>query len=120
MTKHYEAWKVKCRLPVNQSTTVRAIRLLGEDTSSEELTESLIDSGFEGVTVERIYKCKYKIVTAFFNVVFNTTTALICQAGHQHVPHNSKDCPFSNMYSCRKCSVNNTANYGGYYMIREA
>ncbi|KAF2360101.1 Endonuclease/exonuclease/phosphatase [Trinorchestia longiramus] len=60
MTKHYEdvssflsvtevrAWKVKCCLPVNQSTSVGAIRPLREDTSSEELTESLIDSGFEG------------------------------------------------------------------------
>ncbi|KAF2347388.1 hypothetical protein FHG87_021857 [Trinorchestia longiramus] len=86
MKKHYEdvspflsvleigAWKVKCRLPANQITSVGAIGPFGKDTSSEELTEALIDAGFGGVTVERIYKGKDKIVTAFFKVVFNTTT----------------------------------------------
>ncbi|KAF2359383.1 hypothetical protein FHG87_009860 [Trinorchestia longiramus] len=86
MKKHYEdvspfmsvleigAWKVKCRLPANQITSVGAIWPFGKDTSSEELTEVLIDAGFGGVTVERIYKGKHKIVTAFFEVVFNTTT----------------------------------------------
>ncbi|KAF2356876.1 Ribonuclease H domain [Trinorchestia longiramus] len=84
--KHYEdvspflsvleigAWKVKCRLPANQITSVGAIGPFGKDTSSEELTEALIDAGFGGVTVERIYKGKGKIVTAFFKVVFNTNT----------------------------------------------
>ncbi|KAF2361616.1 Zinc finger CCHC-type [Trinorchestia longiramus] len=86
MKKHYEdvslflsvieigAWKVKCRLPANQITSVGAIGPSGKDTISEELTEALIDAGFGGVTVERIYKGKDKIVTAFFKVVFNTTT----------------------------------------------
>ncbi|KAF2355367.1 Ribosomal protein S24/S35 mitochondrial conserved domain [Trinorchestia longiramus] len=86
MKKHYEdvspflsvleigAWKVKCCLPANQITSVGAIGPFGKDTSSEELTEALIDAGFGGVTVERIYKGKDKIVTAFFKVVFNTTT----------------------------------------------
>ncbi|KAF2362152.1 hypothetical protein FHG87_007086 [Trinorchestia longiramus] len=118
MKKHYEdvspflsvleigAWKVKCRLPANQITSVGAIGPFGKDcsmncyplkaykitnikitftfsnknrpkirdTSSEELTEAQIDAGFGGVTVERIYKGKDKIVTAFFKVVFNTTT----------------------------------------------
>ncbi|KAF2343780.1 hypothetical protein FHG87_025464 [Trinorchestia longiramus] len=86
MKKHYEdvspflsvleigAWKVKCRLPANQITSVGAIGLFGKDTSSEELTEALIDAGFGGMTVERIYKGRNKIVTAFFKVVFNTTT----------------------------------------------
>ncbi|KAF2363646.1 DNA mismatch repair protein C-terminal [Trinorchestia longiramus] len=68
------AWKVKCHLPANQITSVGAIRPFRKDTSSEELTEALIDAGFRGVTVERIYKGKDKIVTAFFKVVFNTTT----------------------------------------------
>ncbi|KAF2355924.1 Ribonuclease H domain [Trinorchestia longiramus] len=86
MKKHYEdvspflivleigAWKVKCHLPANQITSVGAIGPFGKDTSSEELTEALIDAGFGGVTVERIYKGKDKIVTAFFKVVSNTTT----------------------------------------------
>ncbi|KAF2349184.1 Reverse transcriptase domain [Trinorchestia longiramus] len=86
MKKHYKdvsrflsvleigAWKVKCCLPANQITSVGAIGPFGMDTSSEELTEALIDAGFGGVTVERIYKGKEKIVTAFFKVVFNTTT----------------------------------------------
>ncbi|KAF2356790.1 hypothetical protein FHG87_012454 [Trinorchestia longiramus] len=86
MKKHYEdvssflsvleigAWKVKCRLPANQITSVVAIGPFGKDTSSEELTEALIDAGFGGVTMKRIYKGKDKIVTAFFKVVFNTTT----------------------------------------------
>ncbi|KAF2355111.1 hypothetical protein FHG87_014137 [Trinorchestia longiramus] len=86
MKKHYEdvspflsvleigAWKVKCNLPANQITSVGAIGPFGKDTSSEELTEALIDAGFRGVTVEWIYKGKDKIVTAFFKVVFNTTT----------------------------------------------
>ncbi|KAF2348578.1 Endonuclease/exonuclease/phosphatase [Trinorchestia longiramus] len=86
MKKHYEdvspflsvleigAWKVKCRLPANQITSVGAIGPFGKDTSSEELTEALIDAGFGGVTVERIYKGKDKMVIAFFKVVFNTTT----------------------------------------------
>ncbi|KAF2344553.1 hypothetical protein FHG87_024691 [Trinorchestia longiramus] len=86
MKKHYEdvspflsvleigAWKVKCRLPTNQITSVEAIGPFGKDTSSEELTEALIDAGFGGVTVERIYKGKDKIVTTFFKVVFNATT----------------------------------------------
>ncbi|KAF2368491.1 hypothetical protein FHG87_000743 [Trinorchestia longiramus] len=86
MKKHYEdvspflsvleigAWEVKCRLPANQITSVGAIGPFGKDTSSEELTEALIDAGFGGVKVERIYKGKDKIVTAFFKVVFNTTT----------------------------------------------
>ncbi|KAF2349162.1 Zinc finger CCHC-type [Trinorchestia longiramus] len=86
MKKHYEdvspflsvleigAWKVKCRLPANQITSVGVIGPFGKDTTSEELTEALIDAGFGGVTVERIYKGKDKIVTAFFKVVFNTTT----------------------------------------------
>ncbi|KAF2348965.1 hypothetical protein FHG87_020278 [Trinorchestia longiramus] len=65
------AWKVKCRLPANKITSVGAIGPFGKDTSSEELTEALIDAGYGGVTVERIYKGK--IVTAFFKVVFNTT-----------------------------------------------
>ncbi|KAF2347690.1 hypothetical protein FHG87_021551 [Trinorchestia longiramus] len=81
MKKHYEdvspflrGWKVKCRLPANQITPVGAIGPFGKDTSSEELTEALIDAGFGGVTGERIYKGKDKIVIAFFKVVFNTTT----------------------------------------------
>ncbi|KAF2349023.1 Zinc finger CCHC-type [Trinorchestia longiramus] len=68
------AWKVKCRLPANQITSVGAIGPFGKDTSSEELTEALIDAGFGRVTVERIYKGKNKIVTSFLKVVFNTTT----------------------------------------------
>ncbi|KAF2359202.1 hypothetical protein FHG87_010045 [Trinorchestia longiramus] len=86
MKKHYEdvspflsvleigAWKVKCHLPANQITSVGAIGPFGKDTSSEELTEALIDAGFGGVTVERTYKGKDKIVTALFKVIFNTTT----------------------------------------------
>ncbi|KAF2347357.1 hypothetical protein FHG87_021886 [Trinorchestia longiramus] len=86
MKKHYEdvspflsvleigAWKVKCCLPANQITSVGAIGSFGKDTSSEELTEALIDAGFGGVTVECIYKGKD--LTAFFKVVFNTTTLL--------------------------------------------
>ncbi|KAF2363667.1 F-box domain [Trinorchestia longiramus] len=65
MKKHYEdvspfssvieieAWKVKCHLPANQITSVGAIGPFGKDTSSEELTEALIDAGFGGVTVGR-------------------------------------------------------------------
>ncbi|KAF2344205.1 hypothetical protein FHG87_025039 [Trinorchestia longiramus] len=68
------AWKVKCRLPANQITSVGAIGPFGKDTSSEELTEALIDAGFGRVTVERIYKGKNKIVTTFLKVVFNTAT----------------------------------------------
>ncbi|KAF2348193.1 Reverse transcriptase domain [Trinorchestia longiramus] len=68
MKKHYEdvspflsvleigAWRVKCHLPANQVTSVGAIEPFGEDTSREELTEALIDAGFGGVTMERIYK----------------------------------------------------------------
>ncbi|KAF2348350.1 Ribonuclease H-like domain [Trinorchestia longiramus] len=86
MKKHYEdvspflsvleigAWKVKYRLPANQITSVGAIGPFRKDTSSEELTEALIDAGFGLVIVERICKGKDKIVTAFFKVVFNTTT----------------------------------------------
>ncbi|KAF2352280.1 Reverse transcriptase domain [Trinorchestia longiramus] len=67
MIKHYEdvppflsvpeigAWKIKCFLAANQITSVGAIRPFGEDTSREELTEALIDAGFEVVTVEHIY-----------------------------------------------------------------
>ncbi|KAF2349851.1 hypothetical protein FHG87_019392 [Trinorchestia longiramus] len=85
MKKHYEdvspflsipeigAWKVKCRLLANQIISVGAIGPFG-DTSSQELTGALIDAGFGGVTVEQIYKGKDKIMTAFFKVVFNTTT----------------------------------------------
>ncbi|KAF2345167.1 hypothetical protein FHG87_024075 [Trinorchestia longiramus] len=68
------AWKVKCCLSANQITSVGAIGPFGKDTSSEELTKALIDADFGGVTVERIYKGKDKIVTAFFQVVFNITT----------------------------------------------
>ncbi|KAF2354169.1 hypothetical protein FHG87_015075 [Trinorchestia longiramus] len=86
MKKHYEdvslflsvleigAWKVKCRLPANQITSVGTIGPFGEDTSSEEMAGALIDAGFGGVIVERIYKGKDKIMTAIFKVVFNTTT----------------------------------------------
>ncbi|KAF2356950.1 Ribonuclease H domain [Trinorchestia longiramus] len=87
------AWKVKCCLPANQITLVGAIGPFGEDTSSEELTGPLSDAGFGGVTVEHIYKGKDKIGTAFFKVVFNTTT----------LPHG-----------------NHTANYGACPKIRQA
>ncbi|KAF2359492.1 hypothetical protein FHG87_009752 [Trinorchestia longiramus] len=77
MTKHYEdvspflsvaeigAWKVKCRLPADQTTSVGAIGPFREDITSEELTEALSDDGFEGVTVERMHKGNTKIVTPF-------------------------------------------------------
>ncbi|KAF2346441.1 hypothetical protein FHG87_022803 [Trinorchestia longiramus] len=86
MTKHYEnvspflsvaeigPWKVKCCLPADQTTSVGAIGPFMEDTSNEELTEALIDAGFEGVTVERTYKIKNRMVTVFLAVVFSTTT----------------------------------------------
>ncbi|KAF2367953.1 hypothetical protein FHG87_001292 [Trinorchestia longiramus] len=97
MKKHYEdvspfpsvleigARKVKCRLPANQITLVGAIGPYEKGTISKELTVALIDAGFGGVRVERIYKGKDKIVTAFFKVVFNTTTLpQFVRIGYQH------------------------------------
>ncbi|KAF2352783.1 hypothetical protein FHG87_016463 [Trinorchestia longiramus] len=82
MTEHYEdvspflsvteigTWKVKCHLSANQISSVGAIGPFGEDTSREELTETLIDADFEEVTVKRVYKNKDKTVTVFFKMVF--------------------------------------------------
>ncbi|KAF2360503.1 hypothetical protein FHG87_008738 [Trinorchestia longiramus] len=73
MTKYYEdatpflsvtkigAWKVKCRQPVNQTTSVGEIGIFGEGTCSEELTEALTDVGFERVTTKRMYRVAHKL-----------------------------------------------------------
>ncbi|KAF2345237.1 Ribonuclease H domain [Trinorchestia longiramus] len=78
MDRHYEdpsellktteigPWKVKCRLPANQSTSVGVIGPFGEDTSNEDLTEALKEAGFEVALAERIFKGKDKIKTSMF------------------------------------------------------
>ncbi|KAF2354491.1 hypothetical protein FHG87_014754 [Trinorchestia longiramus] len=86
------AWKVKCHLPANQITSVGTIGPFGKDTSSEELTEALIDAGFGGVKVEQIYK------------VVHTTAGNVASQAH----------------SCCNCSGNHTANYGDCRKIRQA
>ncbi|KAF2354735.1 hypothetical protein FHG87_014506 [Trinorchestia longiramus] len=92
MKKHYEdispflsvleigAWKVKCRHPANQITSVGAIGPFGEDSSSEELTRALFDAGFGGVTVERIYKDLHDndYVLPNYNRQFNLHLAFSC------------------------------------------
>ncbi|KAF2356806.1 hypothetical protein FHG87_012443 [Trinorchestia longiramus] len=58
MDRHYEdpsellkitevgPWKIKCRLPANQSTSVGVIGPFGEETSNEDLTGALKESKF--------------------------------------------------------------------------
>ncbi|KAF2353148.1 Endonuclease/exonuclease/phosphatase [Trinorchestia longiramus] len=57
----------------NQITSVGAIGRFGKDTSSEELIKALIDAGFGGVTVERMYK------------VVHTTAGNVLPQAHAHV-----------------------------------
>ncbi|KAF2348766.1 hypothetical protein FHG87_020480 [Trinorchestia longiramus] len=67
-------WKVKCRLPASQSTSVRVIGPFGEDTSNEDLTEALKEAGFKGALAERIFKGKDKIKTSMFKVIFDSNS----------------------------------------------
>ncbi|KAF2343564.1 hypothetical protein FHG87_025680 [Trinorchestia longiramus] len=63
-------WKIKCRLPANQSTSLGIIGPFGEDTSNEDLTEALKEAGFNGAVAEQIFKGKEKIKTSMFKVIF--------------------------------------------------
>ncbi|KAF2344352.1 hypothetical protein FHG87_024892 [Trinorchestia longiramus] len=86
MDRHYEdpsellktteigPWKVNCRLPANQSTSVGVIGPFGEDTSNEDLTEALKEARFEGALAERIFKGKDKIKTSMFKVIFDSNS----------------------------------------------
>ncbi|KAF2343645.1 hypothetical protein FHG87_025599 [Trinorchestia longiramus] len=86
MDRHYEdpsellktteigPWKVKCRLPANQSTSMGVIGPFGEDTSNEDLTEALKEAGFEGALAERIFKGRDKIKTSMFKVIFDSNS----------------------------------------------
>ncbi|KAF2367294.1 hypothetical protein FHG87_001960 [Trinorchestia longiramus] len=62
-------WKVKCRLPVSQSTSVGVIGPFSEDTSNEDLAEALREAGFNGAVAERIFKSKKKIKTSMFTCI---------------------------------------------------
>ena len=49
-------WKVKCRLPANQTTSVGVIGPFGKGVTNEELSQALASEGHQGATAERIFK----------------------------------------------------------------
>ncbi|KAF2346306.1 hypothetical protein FHG87_022938 [Trinorchestia longiramus] len=122
MKKHYEdvspflsvleigAWKVKCRLPANQITSVGAIGLFGKDTSI-------------AYQQYRVSTYKGKPWQCFCCQRFGHN-AVNCRAAPRCVvcsgAHNSIDCPSPSTRSCCNCSRNHTANYGGCPKIRQA
>jgi hypothetical protein len=66
-------WDVKCRLPMNQTSSIGVIGPFGEDTSDDELTEELIQMGHQGIRAERIFKGKDRIKTSMFKIHFPTS-----------------------------------------------
>ncbi|KAF2368267.1 hypothetical protein FHG87_000976 [Trinorchestia longiramus] len=112
MDRHYEdpsellniteigPWKVKCRLPASQSTSVEIIEPFGEDTSNEDLTEALKEAGFKGAVAERIFKGKQKIKTTF-KVIFNSNSlSPYVKIGYQQYRVNTY---IGKPWQCYKC-----------------
>ncbi|KAF2347399.1 hypothetical protein FHG87_021847 [Trinorchestia longiramus] len=113
MDRHYEdpsellkitelgPWKVKCRLPANQSTSVGVIGPFGEDTSNENLTGTLKEAGFNEAVAERIFKGKEKIKTSMFKVIFYSNSLLpYVRIGYQQYRVNTY---IGKPWQCYKC-----------------
>ncbi|KAF2354910.1 Zinc finger CCHC-type [Trinorchestia longiramus] len=113
MDRHYEdpsellkiteigPWKVKCRLPASQSTSVGFIGPFGEGTSNEDLTEALKEAGFNGAVAERIFKGKEKIKTSMFKVIFySNSLPPYVRIGHQQYRRNTY---IGKPWQCYKC-----------------
>ncbi|KAF2357068.1 Reverse transcriptase domain [Trinorchestia longiramus] len=105
-------WKVKCRLPANQSTSVGVIGPFGEDTSNEDLTEALKEAGFEGALQNESSRARIK---SKHQCSKSAPRCVVCSG-----PHTSNECNKTTGRTCCNCGGNHTANYGGCPKIKQA
>ncbi|KAF2348053.1 hypothetical protein FHG87_021189 [Trinorchestia longiramus] len=130
MDRHYEdhlellkiteigPWKVKCRFPANQSTSVGVIGPFGEDTSNEDLTEALKEAGFKGALAERIFKGKDKIKTSMFKIIFDSNSLPpYVRIGYQQYWVNTY---IGKPWQCYKCQrFGHSAAFCSLYMLHQ-
>jgi hypothetical protein len=78
------SWNVKCRLPINQTSSFGVIGPFGQDTTDEEVKEALTEGGYSVNSAQRIFKGKEKTKTSMFKIHFSTATMPPCvRIGYQ-------------------------------------